>query len=56
MGDSNYDEAKRKAWESRKFTKAERKEIAKHYREELKRIEQLRLEGETGVIKLVSYD
>ena len=56
MGDSNYDEAKRKAWESRKFTKAERKEVAKHYRDELKRIEKLRADGETGIIKLVSYE
>jgi len=59
MGDSNYDEAKRRAWISRKFTKAERKEVAKHYRDELKRITALRAEGKTGwdgIIALVSYE
>ena len=56
LGDSNYDEAKRKAWEVRKFTKAERKEIAKHYREELKRIESLRAGGQRGHIPVIGYE
>ena len=56
LGESNYDEAKRRAWETRKYTKAEQADIAKHYREEVKRIEDLRKNGETGYIPLVSYD
>jgi hypothetical protein len=56
MGDSNYEEAKRLAWESRKYTKAEQKEIAAHYRAEEQRIKQLRLDGEQGFIPIVSYD
>jgi hypothetical protein len=56
MGDSNYDEAKRLAWTVRKYTKAEVKEITKHYKKELSRIEKLRAEGVTGVIEIVSYD
>ncbi|GAM63643.1 hypothetical protein JCM19232_2623 [Vibrio ishigakensis] len=38
-----------------KVTKAEEKEIAKHYRSELKRIEELRAQGVTGYIDFVSY-
>jgi hypothetical protein len=56
MGDSNYEEAKRLAWSVRKYTKAEQLEIRQHYKEELKRIQQLRADGETGYIPLVSYD
>lgn len=58
MGNEDYDESKRRAWISRKFTKLERKDVAKHYREELKRIEALRAEGKTGwngTIALISY-
>lgn len=56
MGDENYQEAKRLAWESRKYTKAEQLEIRKHYQDELKRIRELRASGEMGYIQLVSYD
>jgi hypothetical protein len=59
LGDSNYDESKRRAWVSRKFTKLERNDVAKHYRAELKRIEAVRAEGKTGwdgTIALVSYE
>ena len=38
-----------------KIPKAEEKEIAKHYREELKKIEQARLDGAVGYIDFVSY-
>jgi len=38
-----------------KVSKLEEKEIAKHYRSELKRIESLRDEGVTGVIDFVSW-
>ena len=56
MGDSNYEEAKRLAWTSRKYTPAERKEIGAHYRAEEKRIKNERNNGQTGQIKLISYD
>ena len=35
--------------------KKQKKEIAKHYREELKRLKQLRLDGVTGKIEIVGY-
>ena len=56
MGDTNYDHAKRLAWSCRKYTKAEQKEIREHYKKEKERIESLRANGETGYIRLVSYD
>ena len=56
LGHSNYEEAKRRAWECRKITKVEQLDIRKHYKEELKRIEKLRADGGTGNIRLVSYD
>jgi hypothetical protein len=56
MGDSNYEEAKRQAWATRKYTKAEQKEIAAHYRAEEERIKNDRRNGKTGHIPLVSYD
>lgn len=56
MGNDNYDEAKRLAWETRKYTKAERNEIKAHYVSEKKRIEALRKEGRRGYIPLVGYD
>jgi hypothetical protein len=56
MGSEHFDEAKRRAWENRKFTKEDQKAIAKHYREEVKRIEGLRAKGEQGHIPLKNYD
>lgn len=38
-----------------KVTKLEEKEIAKHYREQLKIIEKKRAEGQTGYIDFISY-
>jgi hypothetical protein len=56
MGDSNYDEAKRLAWTVRKYTKAEQKEIAAHYKAQTAYMERLRREGKTGILPLVSWD
>ena len=56
FGEDWYEEAKRRAWETKKYTKADQADIAKHYRAEVSRIEKLRLDGETGHIPLVSYD
>ena len=56
FGDDWYEAAKQKSWSIAKYTKAEKKEIAKHYREESKRIQFLRSQGEQGYIRLVSYD
>jgi hypothetical protein len=56
LGDANYDHAKRLAWQVRKYTKAERKEIAAHYRQEVKRVEALRAAGQCGYIPLIDYD
>lgn len=56
MGDSNYDEAKRLAWSTRKYTKAERKEMAAHYRAQTKYMELQRVKGKTGLLPIVSWD
>ena len=56
FGEAWYDEAKRKAWQVGKYTKAEQKEIAAHYRAEEERIKNERREGKTGHIELISYD
>jgi len=56
FGDAWVDEALQKTWQIGKYTKAEQKEIAAHYREEESRIKKLRLDGATGYIKLISYD
>ena len=56
MGDSNYDEAKRLAWATRKYTKAEKNDMKIHYREQLKSLEKQRLDGQTGNLHLVSWD
>ena len=55
-GDKHYDEAKSRAWSVCKLTSGCKEAIAKHYREEVKRIEKLRAEGETGIIKLINYE
>jgi len=55
-GQDNYDEAKRLAWSTRKYTKAEQKEIAAHYRAQTTYLERLRREGQTGNLPLVSWD
>ena len=51
-----YDEAKRRAWQTRKISKDDQADIAKHYREEVKRIELERAEGKEGFIKLRNWD
>ena len=56
MGDSNYEEAKRRAWSAVKYTKQDKLDMRAHYRAETVRIEKLRAEGKTGFIRLVSYD
>ena len=56
MGDSNYEEAKRRAWQSVKYSKQDQQEIKEHYRSEVERIEKLRMDGEQGFIRCVSYD
>jgi hypothetical protein len=56
LGDSNYEECKRLAWITRNYTKAEKKEIAAHYRAEEERIKNDRRNGKTGYIPLISYD
>jgi hypothetical protein len=56
LGDDGYDEAKKLAWSVKKYTKAEQKEIAVHYRAQTTYMERLRREGHTGVLPLVSFD
>jgi hypothetical protein len=56
FGEDWYDEAKRRAWQTRKISKDDQADIAKHYREEVKRIELERAEGKEGFIKLRNWD
>jgi len=56
LGYENYEECKRLAWSVRKYTKAEQKEIAAHYRAQTAYMERLRREGRTGILPLVSWD
>ena len=56
FGEDWYDEAKRRAWETRKISKEDQAVIAKHYRQEVKRIELERAEGKEGFIKLRNWD
>ena len=39
-----------------KYSKQDQQEIAKHYRSEVERIEGLRMDGEQGFIRCVSFD
>lgn len=55
LGDENYDDAKRRTWEVRKFTKAEKEEMYQHYKAQLKYLERLRAEGAVGVLPVVSW-
>jgi len=55
-GKDNADDISRLAHTIRKYTSAEKGEMLDHYKAELARIKKLRLEGETGIIELVSYD
>ena len=55
FGDSNYADIKRRAWEVRKFTKAEREEMYQHYKAQLKYMQRRRLEGAEGVLPIVTW-
>ncbi len=55
IGIGNVDLLREKMNSKLKVTKLEEKEIAKHYREQLKIIQQKRSDGETGYIDFESY-
>lgn len=56
LGEARYDELLHRNNLTFKYTKKDMPEITKHYREELKRLRKLRMEGFTGHIDLVSFD
>lgn len=56
LGDTLFDELHRKHNQIKKWSKAEKEEMYQHYRSELKRLEQLRAEGEEGVLSVVPWD
>lgn len=56
LGDVCFESLRERKNKVMKYTKAEKKEMAAHYREETKRIMALRDKGETGYISLVSWD
>ena len=56
LGDTRYDWLMQRHNQIAKYSKKEKKEIAQHYKQELKRIQELRKNGETGYIELISYD
>ena len=56
LGDVCFESLRERKNKVMKYTKAEKREMAAHYREETKRIMALRDKGETGYISLVSWD
>lgn len=56
LGADAYDALMLKHNQPKKIPKAQEKEIAAHYRRECKRIEQLRLDGHRGIIKLEDWE
>lgn len=56
LGEDRYWALKRKANTVKKIPKTVEKQIAKHYRNELKRIEDLRNCGHRGIIKLEDWE
>ena len=55
IGEGGYDLLVEKAREIQKITKEHRREIAAHYRAECERIQDLRNQGVTGYIEVVSW-
>ena len=55
LGEAHMDLLREKRDSRVKVPKSEEKEIAKHYREQLKIIQDKRLSGETGYIDFVSW-
>jgi len=56
LGDTLFDELHRKHNQIKKWGKGEKEEMYQHYRSELKRLEQLRAEGEEGVLTVVPWE
>jgi hypothetical protein len=56
LGDGAYEMLVERMRGSFRYSGHQRVEISKHYRDELRRIEALRRDGEQGYIEIVSYD
>lgn len=56
LGDVVYDELLRRAKRVRKWTPADKAEMYRHLKSELKRLEALRAEGRTGYLSVVAYE
>lgn len=56
LGDTRFDALVLRANKPRKYTKADKAEMTKHYRSELSKMEFLRANGERGYIEAISYD
>lgn len=56
LGEGAFEMLKERMRHEWRYRDYHRKEISRHYLDEFKRIKQLRAEGETGYIRLISYD
>ena len=56
LGEPNYDELTLRANSVRKYTKADRKEMRAHFKEQLADIRRRRADGEQGYINFVDWD
>lgn len=56
LGEVRYERAYALHNSIRKYTKAEKAEMLKHYKAEKRRMEQRRKDGETGYLEFVGYD
>lgn len=56
LGDERHDWLMRRHHKPQKYTKADLREIARHYRTEHKRMYDERMNGVTGYLEFVSYD
>lgn len=56
LGDARYEMLRIRKAEIRRYRARDKKEMLKHFKEELERLKYLRSEGEVGHIPLVSWD
>ena len=56
LGDTRYDELKLRANGVRKYTKADKEDMKKHFKAQLEYIKRRRSEGETGYIDFCEWD
>lgn len=56
LGETRFQTLRHRAHTSVKYTKLQMEEIYQHMRGELKRLREMRADGETGYLEIISYD